>query len=1022
MQNIAENIFSRAGLLAFAQAIGFDDAPTILSSDERGVLEHLGRRGTLRALLVTTADCSSANTGKIARHLRNSFAAELQFYIFAARDYSVVRLATFTGEELATLTLEQGRVHAPDIDALHELVPSNGASGLQLSLQHARALDRVRVGNRFFEDFRAQRATVAEAWVGIAPRLSTERDQLALLLLSRLMFLYFLQRRGFLCGNRSFFLDALRSHFSTRKRYSFYRGALRPLFFGALNRRPEKRTRRAAALGQLPYLNGGLFERHFLERRFSDLDLPDNVARGVFENLLERYRFTATEGEREHAVDPEMLGRVFEGLMADSTRQSTGTFYTPANVVTRMVRAAFDAHLGQYAPHQANRILREVRVLDPACGSGAFLLGALAHIHDRRASVESARDDVLRHDIVARNLHGLDLQHDAALLCALRLWLSLIPDAASAEVQPLPNLDRRIRQGDALIDPFDLAADAAASPAVRAARRALQPLVLHYTTCDPEERPAVHRQITRYEQHLSRAWMTALRVRLQHQKRELKAEAASRDLFGATTSIAAAARSELCDVDTRIADLKRVYTKLRQNGAAPFFSFNVHFADAQRTGFDILLCNPPWVRSHNWPKHMTAAVKRRFLVCRDAGQVDLALVFLERAVSLLTPGGTLAIVLPAKFLRSASAGAARELMLEQMEIISIEDHSLDQRSIFGADAFAAIIVARKRPTPPVKDVAVEMVRRKASSLTFAVRQDRLRFDNTSPRSSWLLVPANVRAAMSRMSESSAPVASQLRTRRGIVTGNNGALIIRKVESKLGDLAVITSESGTEAVIEDCVLRPLVRGTDVDAWSFASNRHVIFNHDLSGRYVPPPRRVSRYLRDHTRADAQGRLGALQHAASSLDTVKLAWHDLAKTLKAVVLPANASCVGKQRTLVPLNTVYYISANPEDAYLLAAYFNSLPLRVFARAIAERAKDSHFRFFACTVDQLPLPANWRSFEATALHAISCCAHERRSIAADQQRHLDEVIAAAYGLSASGLNALRQFDEWLDGGTDDGH
>jgi type I restriction-modification system DNA methylase subunit len=1014
VRNLAENIFSRAGVLAFAKAIGFGDEPYRLKVDCADV-EHLGRRGSLRCVLVITGDHAPDDLNRLACHVRTQCAGELQLFLFATAHYERVCVATFRVDQLATLTLVRGRIHAADVDALVELIPRNGEAGLQLALRHARALDRLRVSKRFFDDFRGQRATISKAWTGIAPRLQEERDQLALLLLSRLMFLYFLQRRGFLCSDAEFFLGRLRDHFAAPRRCSFYRAVLRPLFFGVLNRRPERRTGRAAALGPLPYLNGGLFERHQLERRFPLLDLGDDVARGIFEFLLERYRFTATEGDADLAIDPEMLGRVFEGLMADAARQSTGTFYTPAPVVDRMVRSAFDAYLEQYPNHQRTQLLRDVRVLDPACGSGAFLLRALAHISERCAGV-AANSAPLRRAVVARNLHGVDLQQDAALLCALRLWLCLIPDAGNMDVPPLPNLDRRIRQGDALIDPFDLAAESAANAAVRAARRALQPLVLRYTTCDPEERQGVQRLVSRHERQLSHAWLKALSERLRYQIQETRAQAAARDLFGEAPVSALHARQQLCDLETRALDLKRLALKLKDNGALPFFSFNVHFADAERAGFEIILCNPPWVRSHHWPKHLATTIKRRFRVCRAAGQVDLALVFLERAVSLLTDHGVLAIILPAKFLRSASAGAARELLLQQMDVLSIEDHSLDQRSIFGADSFAAVLIARKKTSSPNR-TSVSMIRRNVSPLTFSLHADQLPFDARDARSAWLLVPDSVRATLLRMSERGKTIASQFCIRRGVVTGANAALIVTEARLKLGGLAVIRSEGGAEAIIESEILHPLVRGADIDSWQADLKHRIVFCHDsVTAAHRAPPKRAARYLGEHILPDASGRLGALQHVSRADDLHMLAWHDLASTLKAVVIPPTMSCLSSERRVIALNTVYYISASEADALLLAAYFNSLPLRVFARAIAERAKDAHFRFFACTVGMLPLPTEWRCAKAEFLRELSKRAHAEMGLTADSQHELDEVVSAAFGLSAASIQALRRFDVWLAG------
>ena len=97
-----------------------------------------------------------------------------------------------------------------------------------------------------------------------------------------------------------------------------------------------------------------------------------------------------------------------------------------------------------------------------------------------------------------------------------------------------------------------------------------------------------------------------------------------------------------------------------------------------------------------------------------------------------------------------------------------------------------------------------------------------------------------------------------------------------------------------------------------------------------------------------------------------------------------------------------------------MLAACFNSLPLRVFARVIAERAKDAHFRFFAYTVGQLPLPRKWRENEVFA--QISRRAHDNNGIDAEVQGELDQLVAQLFHLSGAQLNALRRFDDWLRG------
>jgi hypothetical protein len=111
-----------------------------------------------------------------------------------------------------------------------------------------------------------------------------------------------------------------------------------------------------------------------------------------------------------------------------------------------------------------------------------------------------------------------------------------------------------------------------------------------------------------------------------------------------------------------------------------------------------------------------------------------------------------------------------------------------------------------------------------------------------------------------------------------------------------------------------------------------------------------------------------------------------------------------------------VYFIAvAGEPEAHVLAALLNSLPLRTFARAIAERAKDARFRFFAWTVGMLPLPRAWRRGPlADALRAIAADAHRAGGIAPDAQTALDRRVAEAYGLDAGDLAALQEFDEWL--------
>lgn len=1117
------------GRLGTPDRFGLGGEPEVLG------VAVVGERSGLLALLIELEGRPDAGTlDRLARRVRSRNPVRPYLFLFADRRYAWLALASHGLDgELRHLVVDRARPRRTDVEALEEMAAEPGEGGVALALRHARALDRSRVTRQFFGDFKAWRAQVAAAWSGIPETLVSEREQLALLLLCRLMFLYFLQRGGHLCGDERY-LPRLHDRWRREPHpgSTFFRRVLQPLFFGALNTRPEARGPDAQALGGLPYLNGGLFERHAFERRFSELDLPDAVLAGVFDGLLERYRFTTLDradavagtaprrdarSEDAGGVDPEMLGRVFEGLMAPDRRGLTGTYYTPAPMVDRVVREALATYLtdraglaesdayhlvhhgdARFVEPRVRKVLADelarVRVLDPACGSGAFLLGALSRLTRVRRALEGPQADLaeIRRQIVGRALHGVDVQEDAALLCALRLWLALaVESGGSSGVRPLPNLDRRIRQGDALLDPLDLGANPAPSfdtgwatarvsgvdRAVRQALRRIGPLSEQYVGAGPEERPALMRELTKAEAELARGWIAALERRIIAHAGELRSWAESRDLFGEPPAGAAQAERAWREAERRLAELRRVGNALEDSGALPFFSFGVHFADAVGQGFDLIVANPPWVRAHHWPAPSRALLRARFEVCRSPGwrrgavlvgapgavgaQVDLSLLFVERAIRLLAPGGVLALVLPAKALRSLYGAGARRMLLRELDIAVLEDHSLDQRSIFRADAFASVLVARRRgddtqrtvrqgdtsdtdtrssPAP----VRITLVRRGVDPLRFTLDADALPVLPGDSEAPWLLAPPAVQAVLRRMQAAGPPLGllPGLRVHRGVVTGANDVLVVPEASAKLGGLAAIRAEGHDRArrtarsrgdvaryraLVESAALAPLVRGGGIRAWSYRTAGYVIWCHDSSSAApVHPPPRMERYLARHAtilRARTGWRPGLPDGALFRLSTAtlqpKVAWHDLSDTLKAVALPGTARGVdGVERPLIPLNTVYFVPvAEPGQALRLAALFNALPVRTFARAVAERAKNARFRFLAWTIAVLPIPDGWdRGDAGHRLLTLSRAAHRQGAIPPETERELDRIVAGLYGLGPGDLDTLRGFDQWLRG------
>lgn len=1103
-----------AGVVRLLECLGFEpldggiDAPSDGLAgardpvDDGGAARPVATGAGILALL--RVDEGAAAEPEIRRLLGRNPGRPVLFVVADARFRSLTFASGGLDGRPRWLSVRRPRPRRGEVEALSELClrPGDGATASLARL--GRALERSAVSRRFFRDFRAQRDAVAAAWTGLPDHATDERDQLALLFLSRLMFLYFLQRDGVLAGDTEY-MHSLVREWTSREGESFFGAVLRPLFFGALNTRPEARTAQAGRLGNLPYLNGGLFEPHHLERRFAAIDLPDPVGLAVFDALLERYRFAARRESRTGGsirIHPETLGNVFENLMAADRRGRTGTFFTPAHVVDRLVaqslqgflagqpgmdwraagmvlreaaprytagEAPADAELdavgdapleppvlpssmppGHGAPDRQRLLasLRDLRVLDPACGSGAFLLGSLDLLTQvRRGLGEREGAGAIRRDLAARGLFGVDLQPDAALLCALRLWLALSETGRSGRVDPLPNLDRQIRQGDALLDPLDMAAHGDAGSAiwraaaldvgVRRARRVSTRLARRYVDAGPETRASLSRRLIRAERRLAKRWLGAARQRIEEQHTRVLAAAADVDLFGDAAAVDGAARLEA--LDRMATELSELEAALEDSNALPFFSFGVHFHGAREPGFHLVVSNPPWVRSHAWPAAANAAVRSRFRVCGGGrpndrlpavgGQVDLASLFIERGLQLLRTGGVLGMIVPSKTLRARAGAGARRLLLRHCRMLLVEDYGLDQRAIFRADSFAASLVARKERGPANGRVRVMLHARRGPALRFSVPFDELPLSRTDARSPWLIAPPDARRALRSMQRSAPTLAeSGLRVRRGVMTGANDVLLFDGVEPKLGGLARVRTRGAAEGpstiIVETAALAPLIRGADIRPFRAEPSAFIAWSHDDdTAEPVQPPPRMARYLAGH-RARLRARRGwraglpdacLFRLGPDSLGH-RVAWRDLAPRLEAAWLPPRSSVGGLDRPLVPLNTVYFVPCERQTALLLAALLNALPARVFTRSIAERAKDAHFRFFAWTVEALPVPRlEPRTAEQHELIRIAEAAHAGGGLQRDGMDELDDRVARLYGLGRAATRALRDFDGWLD-------
>ncbi|HEU4565530.1 MAG TPA: DNA methyltransferase, partial [Gemmatimonadaceae bacterium] len=570
------------------------DALHALGLDAPGMLEAriVPGAGAIRALLLRVPRAAPLREALEQTAARLSATApQILWLVLALRDRTPeLAVAAWVGDRsrprVAALVVDRTRVMPSDAETIAALAGASRESDVLTHALWLEALGREGLGRRFY---RALERLVGRLAAEARGRASdAERAELALLYVSRLLFLSFLETKGWLDGERRFLENGFAR--CMEQGGDYHARVLLPLFFGTLNTPVSRRAAAARAMGRIPFLNGGLFARTALERRRAGVHFTDETLGLLFSELLSRYRFTAREeGARwsEAAIDPEMLGRAFESLMDARARRASGAFFTPQALVARVTRAALasalaggalspdavaDALAGDAPDAAAARLLRErataVRVLDPSCGSGTFLVHALEELAALLGRCGDERPvSVVRRELLTRAIFGVDINPTAVWLCELRLWLSVVIESDELDalaVPPLPNLDRNIRVGDAL------AGDALGDEPLRPGGVAVARLRERYARATGSRKHTLERALDAAERALAIAHAERARERCQARRRDLLAALRARDLFGERVRATRPERERLLAERSRARELHAALRSLRDGGALPF--------------------------------------------------------------------------------------------------------------------------------------------------------------------------------------------------------------------------------------------------------------------------------------------------------------------------------------------------------------------------------------------------------------------------------------------------------------------
>ena len=385
----------------------------------------------------------------------------------------------------SSLTLKD-LTKAFSVDAVSDMFFDGYKKQYEDIIQYITGKRMVKVANKWEEQFKNDPCEeIMQEFAHFQNPEKAVRDYVKKLM-GRLVFLQFLQKKGWLgvpagepwgTGDREFIQNLFAN---CQDKEHFIDNVLEVLFNDLNTERKGDLATPSLGGGRgrlIPYLNGGLFERDATDE--TEFPLPAKYMQSLLD-FFASYNFTIDENDPDDAevgVDPEMLGRIFENLLEDN--KDKGAFYTPKEIVSYMCRESLIAYLQTDIEDEATKEairqfvtthdaatlgnisedidqrLKEVKICDPAIGSGAFPMGLLKELFQCRTALEGISQhqaaEIKKH-IIQQNIYGVDIERGAVDIARLRFWLSLIVDEETP--QALPNLDFKIMQGNSLLEQY----------------------------------------------------------------------------------------------------------------------------------------------------------------------------------------------------------------------------------------------------------------------------------------------------------------------------------------------------------------------------------------------------------------------------------------------------------------------------------------------------------------------------------------------------------------------------------------
>lgn len=514
-------------------------------------------------------------------------------------------------------------------------------------------------------------------------------------LLGRIVFLHFLQKKGWMGvpadkewgeGDLNFMRN-LFNNASQSQKENFLDKVLKPLFEKGLDtdRTANNDLFDTGVEGfknvKIPYLNGGLFEK-------DELDKPKaRFSAQLFDELLEffyEYNFTIDENDPNDAqvgVDPEMLGRIFENLLEDN--KDKGAFYTPKEIVQYMCKESLIAYLQTdvktektkeairtfVTTYDVNAIggkdsatakdideyLKNVKICDPAIGSGAFPMGMLKELFFCRGAIENFDDaaEIKRH-IIQQNIYGVDIEKGAVDIARLRFWLALIVDEKTPHA--LPNMDFKIMQGNSLLEQYK-GVDLSRIMENKTVSFGAMQIPFLENDIDESRRQLIalrKEYFHTYDKDKKKTLRKAMREKVQ-QLIDL-----TTNNFGGTYNGKHSETIDLSGIDIA--------------STPEFFLWHTWFCDVfENEGFDIVIGNPPYITmtKNNTDIDLLKIYINDFLSIKKCYSKNIYTLFIEFGIcNLLSHKGIMSYIIPEGFFKTRSYEDCVTLMNNKGDVLS----------------------------------------------------------------------------------------------------------------------------------------------------------------------------------------------------------------------------------------------------------------------------------------------------------------------------------------------------------------